>query len=218
MAGSNVHSAPIVAIASIFATKPGLFGRIFVALAVGWMAAGWVQAQPGALLPSAEISGVASGRNEYDYTLTLDNKPASTKSIESFWFAWGAGDGNFLDSIPTKIQSPNGWVANVTHAGEGDGYGILFETGSAPLAPGSSVVFTFSLPDAPATLLRETPFYPGDVTLSASVYSGQVAGQREPLVVQLVPEPSSLALAGLGALALAAQIARPVAKRLQKCN
>ena len=68
------------------------------------------------ILANAQLKGVALGRGNYAYTLTLNNTSASTASIKMFWFGWEAGQADFLNSEPMAIQTPSGWGATGTWA------------------------------------------------------------------------------------------------------
>lgn len=154
-------------------------------------------------MASAQMSGVSLGRGNFAYTLTLENTAASTSDIQMFWFAWEAGQADFLTSNPTSIHTPAGWNAVVEGGGAGDGYSIQFVTYTTPLTPGSSVTFTFDSPDSPRIMAGPASLYPQYPTLSSQVYSAHAAdGLQELFVTQLVPEPSSLALLGTGALVM----------------
>jgi hypothetical protein len=160
-----------------------------------------IQAQ--GLVASATLSGVSMGRGEYDYTLTLLNSPTSTAGIGMFWFGWEAGQADFLTSEPTSIQTPSAWNAIVEGGGAGDGYSVQFVTFTSPLAPGSSVAFTFESPDSPRVMAEPASLYPEYPTLTAQVYSGHAAsGLQDVFLVQEVPEPGAWTLLGTGAVAI----------------
>jgi len=155
------------------------------------------------IIADAELSGIPLGRGVYAYTLTLENSTASTAHIGLFWFAWEAGEADFLTSNPTSIQTPAGWKSVVEGGGGDDGYSIQFSTLTSPLAPGSSVTFTFDSPDSPAIMGGPATLYPEFATLTSQVYSGHAAsGLQDLFVVQLTPEPSSWALFGAGVLVM----------------
>jgi hypothetical protein len=146
------------------------------------------------ILAGADISGYSLGRGNYAYTLTLTNAPASTSDIGMFWFGWESGQADFLSSEPTSIQTPAGWNATVEGGGAGDGYSVQFITFTTPLAPGSSVTFTFDSTDSPRIMSEEAELFPGYPTLTSQVYSGHAAdGLQEVFVAQLV-QPTSLGM------------------------
>ena len=143
----------------------------------------------------AQISGVSVGHGTYAYTLTLHNTAASTASIALFWFAWEAGQADFMTSQPTSINTPAGWSATVDGGGDGDGYSIQFVTFTSPLKPGSSVTFTFNSADSPKMMAGPATLYPEYPTLTSQVYSNPAAsGVQDVFVAKLVP-------ANLGVLA-----------------
>ena len=152
------------------------------------------------LVANAQLSAAAVGARSFDYTITLNNTSASTSSIETFWYAWQPGGGDYLPSSPLSVQPPAGWNAVITGGGVGDGYGLLFETSTAPLAPGSSLSFSFTSPDSPAAVRGNSPWYSGTPVGSSAVYSGHLYGATETLVVEPVPEPSTLSLLWAGGL------------------
>jgi hypothetical protein len=140
------------------------------------------------ILADARMSGVSLGGGSYNYTLTLENTAASTSEIGMFWFAWEAGQADFLTSEPTSIQTPTGWNAVVEGGGVGDGYSIQFVTYTNPLPPGFSVTFTFNSGDSPRAMAGPASLYPQYPTLTSQVYSRHVAsGLQQVFVVKLVP-------------------------------
>jgi hypothetical protein len=164
-----------------------------------WAASATVQAR--GILAGAQMSGVSLGRGEYAYTLTLTNSPASSASIGLFWFAWAAGQADFLLSEPTSIQTPAAWNATVEGGSAGDGYSIQFNTFTTPLAPGSSLTFKFDSPDSPRIMAGPAPLYPEYPTLMSQVYSSYDAdGLQELFVVTLVSAtvPTNLTVALTG--------------------
>jgi hypothetical protein len=172
---------------------------------------------------SANISGVALGNGLYSYTITLINASDSTVAIDAFWYSGGI-EGNtwgYLPSAPTDISQPAGWTSTVTYFPlSGLGYGIDFEGSNlhgssyAPIAPGSSGVFSFESPDSPSVLNGSTTAAPGgfnDDTPTGTpnqlsdVWSGVPTSGfmtvSELIVPQGVPEPSSIALVTVGGFA-----------------
>jgi len=145
-------------------------------------------ARAAAILADAQMSGVSLGLGNYKYTLTLENTAASTSEIGMFWFAWEAGQADFLASEPTSIQTPPGWIAVVEGGDAGDGYSIQFVTYTTPLNPGSSVTFTFNSGDSPSVMASPASLYPQYPTLTSQVYSRHVAsGLQQVFVVKLAP-------------------------------
>ncbi|PWU11788.1 MAG: hypothetical protein C5B50_22715 [Verrucomicrobia bacterium] len=148
----------------------------------------------------AQLMG-QSDAGSYDYTLTLNNRAASTTQIGTFWFAWTASGLDLMLSAPTATQTPAGWSASVlggpyTQNGYGyyDGYSIEFTTTTGYLNPGSSLTFNFSSPDSP-TMMSGNNFHFHTAIETSWVYSGAAfsdAGNQ--FLVQTVPEPSGLGL------------------------
>jgi hypothetical protein len=149
------------------------------------------------ILATAQISGVQLSRNNWAYTLTLVNTPASTSDIGMFWFGWAAGEADFLSSEPTAIKTPSDWTGTVDGGGPDDGFSIQFVTFTNPLKPGSSVTFTFDSPDSTNVMAGPATSYPQYPTLMSQAYSGHAAsGNQELFVIQLVS--SSATTNGLG--------------------
>ncbi len=170
-------------------------------LALALSAGAGAQAQ--GLITTAQISGTLVAPGQYDYTLTLNNSPSSTVYVQTFWFAWQAGQADFMASQPTSVTPAAGWTATVIGSGDvGDGYSIKFVSSTAPLAPGSSISFNFVSPDSPTVMRGPSPAYPQFPVLSSDVYSGFTSGIREDIIAQMVPEPSTYGLLATGAMLL----------------
>jgi hypothetical protein len=149
--------------------------------------AGSASVQAGSILAGAQLRGVELRPADYAYTLTLENTAASSSDIGMFWFAWEAGQADFLASEPTSIQTPVGWNATVEGGGAGDGYSVQFVTFTTPLTPGSSVTFTFDSADSPKIMAGPASLYPEYATLTSQVYSGHSAdGVQDVFVAQVV--------------------------------
>jgi hypothetical protein len=147
---------------------------------------------------TATFIDTPSGPN-YDYTITLQN--TGTTPIETFWFSWIPGE-DFLPTSPIGTPAgPAGWASGVTHFGALDGYGIEFSTSTAPLSPGNSATFQFTSADTPAQLAGNSPHYATEPVGMSYLYSGGAfASPSSTLVVQPVPEPTSLALLIVGGM------------------
>ena len=172
-------------------TRTSITGKLWIVAgllsAVG--SGAWAQT----INANATISGIQAGVN-YDYTITLNNTAASTSPIETLWYAWVPG-ADFLPSSPITVQPPSGWTDTITGGGPNDGYAIEFVTSSAPLNPGSSLLFQFESADTPAQLAGDSPTHPGTPVGTSVLYAGSpFVGASQTLVVQSVPEPSSLGL------------------------
>ena len=156
------------------------------------------------IIANAQISGQAAGGGGYNYTITLNNTAASTSPIGTFWYSWVPGE-DFLPSSPTSVQPPTGWTDAITHFGALDGYAIEFTASTPLLSPGSSLAFKFSTPDSPVAIAGNSPFYTTTPTAvgTSFLYGGApFSGASAEIVVQSVPEPSSLGVLMVGTLGL----------------
>jgi hypothetical protein len=170
--------------------------RFFLGLALALGTTGGVRAQT--ISANAPITGVPAGGGLFDYTIALNNTTASTTNIQTFWFAWIPGE-DFLATDPTGVTPPTGWTDIITHFGSGDGYAIQFVTSTTPLKPGNSFLFQFASTDTPPALAGDSVFYGSTPVGTSFVYSGPpLSGISDEFIAQVVPEPSSLALVGLG--------------------
>ncbi|HEY3857766.1 MAG TPA: hypothetical protein VGO67_25560 [Verrucomicrobiae bacterium] len=143
------------------------------------------------ILATAQISGVQIARNNWAYTLTLENTAASTSDIGMLWFGWQAGAADFLKSEPTSIQTPAGWVP-VLEGDAYDGFSLEFIASGPLLAPGSKVTFTFNSADSTNVMGGPAASFPQALTLTSQVYSSRTtSGNQELFLVQLVPAPST---------------------------
>jgi len=165
------------------------------------MAVAWVQpaAHAALITPSATLSWTPDGSN-FDYSITLTNSSSSDSSIGTFWFAWVPGK-DFLATAPISVGVPAGWAEQVTHFPDvpTNGFAIQWTTGStsssANIAPGASLVFTFTSADTPAEISGDSVFFPGTPVETSFVYPGApFSDAGHPFVVASVPEPSSIAL------------------------
>ena len=154
------------------------------------------------LFASASYSATPSAQGTYDYTIKLSNSSLSSVAIQTFWYGWEPGGGDYLISNPSSFQAPPGWAGVVTGGGPGDGYAIRFQSLSAPLAPGSSLTFHFTTADSPAALSGLSDYYPTIPIETSTVFSGHLSGARTSFLVQPVPEPSTLGLLIVGSVGL----------------
>jgi len=148
----------------------------------------------GALAPSAvgglvasltvSVTPQAGGLNLYEYTLV--NDPTSTLPIAQFDLAVAA------DADIQGVFAPSGWGFE---APAGEGYVSFFvESSGAELAPGATGLFSLLSSFGPAEFDYAII---GIVPPNIDIQEGQIQAPGA-----AVPEPSALALAGLG-LALA---------------
>ncbi len=189
---------------AISSSLRGAVGLAAVAVACACAAAPAVAAESA----SATFSSTQLSATSWQYDLTLSD--TGTTNLGTFWFAWVPGQ-NFMGVAPSGITSPAGWTAKTTHGGATDGYAIQWVAApAAQLTPGESLTgFTFDSALSPEQMLGDSPFHPTSPVTTTFVYSGAPfsdAGFK--FEVSAVPEPSSLALLGLGALAVVVALAR----------
>lgn len=166
--------------------------RFALTLVAGLAAATASYAQ--GIVPSATLVGTPGSGNTFDYTLTLNNGAGATSSIESLWYAWIPGY-FFLPSVPSSASGgSSGWSANVF------AQSIQFQgTAGNAIAPGHSASFTFITTDSPSALAGNS--FLGTPIGESFAYVGAVdASAGVEFDVQSVPEPSTLALLGLGSV------------------
>lgn len=150
--------------------------------------------------------------SDFDYSITLTNTSTgpNADSIVTFWFAW-VPNINFLATSPLSVTPAAGWSDVITNRGVTDGFGIKFQAGSTPLAPGGSLMFNFVSADTPSELMGTSKFH-ADPVLESFVYNhtegivGPFVGDSDAFVATLtsVPEPSTLSLGIVGLASLAA--------------
>ena len=139
----------------------------------------------------------------YTYSLVLHN--TGTSPIDTFWFAWlDAPEKNLMTSIPTSIHAPASWLGLTSHLPGGDGYGVEFYSFVTSLAAGGTLSgFQFTSNDSPSAL-NGTVSVPGLGNLPVGTtfvyHGGAFSPEGARITTQVVPEPSSLVLAGLAPL------------------
>jgi hypothetical protein len=179
----NISPSPFTGLAK--AAMRILFGCL---LTVG--AATFVHAQ--GQIASGTIG--SSGTGPYTYNLSFSDAAGATSPIGSVWYAWVPGL-FYLPGTPTSASAPAGWTATVFNnsvqyvanapadyitAGNslsGFGYQATFTPAQLAAAPNSGVSVAYH-----AGLFSDTPGYT--------------------FTVQVVPEPSALALLASGVVAL----------------
>jgi hypothetical protein len=123
-------------------------------------------------VPSAVISSTPDGAN-FDYTIKLTDESTSNAPIGTFWYAWTAQPNfGFLNSTPTNIVAPSGWIGMVTNGPPGDGYSIeyLASSPASYIQPGGSLNFGFTSADSPAVVNGNSVAHPGTPVGTSFVY------------------------------------------------
>jgi hypothetical protein len=161
-----------------------------VMLAGASAATAWGQGE----LPSGTMT--SSGSGTYTYNLTFADGATATSPIGSVWYAWTPSTPPFfyLPGTPSTSFAPAGWTATT------DGSSVQFTANSSAnyIQPGSSLSgFGFTGTFTPAQVTGAA--HSG---LSVAYSTGTIEGSPDfsgvQFTVQVVPEPSALALLGVG--------------------
>lgn len=155
----------------------------------------------GALGASATISSTPNGAN-FDYTVKVTD--TGTTPIGTFWFAWTPPDApfeyDFLPSTPSTASQPSGWAGIISAGFPGTSIEYYNVSGSA-IGVGDTGTFHFTTADSPTDLQGTSLGFP---ITESFIYEGapEEGAFAEVDPVFTVPEPSSFALAAIGAACL----------------
>ncbi|MGC8540830.1 MAG: PEP-CTERM sorting domain-containing protein [Phycisphaerae bacterium] len=152
-------------------------------------------------------TAVVSGQTQYTYDLSLTNTSADGSTVGTFWFAWIPGQ-SYLASNPITVSSPTGWEdgpdsQSVGGALKEKGASIEWQSISSAgyLGAGKSLSgFSFTTTDSSASVFGTSIYFPGTPVLTSQVYhAGPFSDTFNGIngyqfLVQVVPEPASLAL------------------------
>jgi len=180
--------------------------RVAIALgvALGLAASTTSYAQGNGITATGTLTDVPGAGNTFDYTLTVDNSASSLNPIGSFWYGWVPGE-FFLPTAPSSEGTPANWTATVVTALGASSIQFATSTTGSKIAPGGALSFSFVSTDTPAVLAGDAPNHPGTPIGTTVAYAAAIQSDSgDTFVVQsIVPEPSALALIGMGAVGLA---------------
>jgi hypothetical protein len=153
---------------------------------------------------SVDVTPEAGAMSLYSYAVTVD--PTSTLAVSEFDLNLTSGTFSGINTpvgAPlSSIMMPNGFINLYTF---GDPTISFFSTSEATdIAPGTFGIFSFISTSNP-TMLQ--PFQLTSFDGSGGTVTGSILGPTS------VPEPSSLVLCGLGALALLVRLAHDRLRR-----
>lgn len=140
-------------------------------------------------LASGTVSGTGTG--PYTYSLTLSDAAGATSPIGSVWYAWVPVN-FYLPGVPTSASAPSGWTATVS----GDSVQFVANSPANDIAIGGSLSgFGYQAFFSPAQLAAAV-----NSGRSVAYSGGLFSDGGDTFTVQTVPEPSTMALVGIGLL------------------
>ena len=141
----------------------------------------------------------------FTYDITLHN--SGTTNIGTFWFAWVPGQ-DYLPIAPSSTSSPSGWTLTQTTS-PGYGTGLRWTIpATGEIASGASLSgFQFTTTSTPSEIAGLSIFGTHPPVGTSVVYEHSFTGLNSSggsatFVATTVPEPASLAVLGLGVVAL----------------
>ncbi len=163
-------------------------------------------------LASSELVG---GQQQYTYSLSLTNTSTDGSTVGTFWFAWIPHQ-SYLASNPISVSAPTGWEDGPDSQSVGGALGekgasIEFQadgSGSYLTAGTTLKGFSFTTADSPSSVFGDSIYFPGTPVLTSQVYhAGPFSDNFNGIngyqfLVQVVPEPTPLALLAIGGMAL----------------
>jgi hypothetical protein len=135
----------------------------------------------------------SSGSGPYTYSLTFSDSAGATSPIGSVWYSWVPGF-FYLPGVPTSASAPVGWTATVS----GNSVQYLANAPADYIAAGQTLSgFGYQAAFSPAQLAAAP-----NSEVSDAYSAGLFSDGGNIFTVQVVPEPSALALLASGAVAL----------------
>lgn len=176
-----------------------------VCAAVATVALAAVSSRAQNVIVTANLSDASLGGGNFAYTLTINN--TGTEAVDALWLGWIPGVFNIAN--PTSAGNLQGWSSSpvsssIQYAGN---------SGNA-IAHGGTGTFTF---DSTSTPAQFTSHAAGESWIYGINYSPQFGStanaDMQQFFLNVVPEPSTTSLVGLGALGLAGTLRRRLFSR-----